>query len=257
MAEKEPLFVLEGVGYRVEGARILEDISLALEEGLIHALLGFNGAGKTTLLRILNLLIRPTEGRVFFLGQDATSGSNDLLESRRKMVLVSQDPLLFSGTVFSNVAKGLRFRGIGRAKTAKRVREAIEFVSLAGFEDRGVHTLSGGEARKVALARALVLRPRALLLDEPTISLDPESIKELEDLVRRINRDFRTTVFMVTHDLAQATRMAASFLFIHQGRIIETWRAGDEKGGLRYEQTRRYLFGGPENGPAQEGKTGS
>lgn len=249
MTGSEPLFVLEDVGFRVDGTQILEDVSLEVEQGRVHALLGFNGAGKTTLLRILNLLVRPTEGSLRFMGVDATSGSANLLMLRRKMALVSQDPLLFTGTVYSNVAQGLRFRKMGRTETERRVREAIEFVSLGGFGQRRANTLSGGETRKVALARALVLRPEALLLDEPTVSLDPESISEIEELVVRINREFKTTVFMVTHDLAQATRMGESFLFIHRGKIIETWRAGDEEGGLKYKETRRYLFGGRENGP--------
>lgn len=175
---------LQGVEKRYDGRAVLEVPELRLEAGAITAVIGPNGSGKTTLLEILALLTAPDQGRVRLWGRAATPADRHLRES---VVLAMHPGFLFRGTVGRNVLYGLRARGVGRREARRRGAEALETVGLAGLARRGVEGLSAGERQRVNLARAMALRPKALLLDEPTANVDAACMA----LVRRVMGELR------------------------------------------------------------------
>jgi tungstate transport system ATP-binding protein len=175
------------------GERCVLDIpSFSFEKGGVYTIFGPNGAGKTTLLNILGLLEEPSAGKVFF-GKEQVNTSSIL--ARRRISHLFQDPFLFSGTVFFNVNFGLWVR---RKRDRDKVLSVLDEVGMRGFENRDVKTLSGGEAKRVALARCLVTEPELLLLDEPEANIDPESLKMIEELIRKRNRERGVTVISTT-----------------------------------------------------------
>jgi molybdate/tungstate transport system ATP-binding protein len=199
-----------------EGSEVLNIPSLEIQEGRVAIFLGANGAGKTTLLRILNGLLPASEGTVLLGGLPL---SEHLRELRNLSVYIHQNPMLLSGTVFSNVAYGLSVRQVPRAEIRRRVAEALETVGLGGYEGRGSRRLSGGEVQRVALARALVLKPRVFLMDEPTANIDGKTTVLLESLVRKMTAEKGVTVLISTHDIPFAYRIADSVVRMENGRI--------------------------------------
>jgi tungstate transport system ATP-binding protein len=185
----------------------------------ILAFVGPSGSGKSTLLRLLNFLEPPTAGSVVYKGERFGPQQDVSLESRRTVTTVSQRPILLSRSVRANVEYGLRLRG--QRDHHGEVRAALEKVGLAALEGQDARTLSGGEAQRVALARAMVIRPDVLLLDEPTANLDPYNVGVIEDAVRQLNAERRTTVVLVTHNVFQARRLANRVAFILDGKIVE------------------------------------
>jgi tungstate transport system ATP-binding protein len=218
------LYRLEGLGFVHAAARerfSLEIEGLAVAEGGILALVGPNGAGKTTLLMLLALLLRPSRGRLEFLGREPWDGNGGAVAARRDAVLLTHHPYLFKGTVGDNVAFGLKLRRLSEAETRGRLDEALALVELEGWDAKSVSGLSAGEAQRVALARALALRPRALLLDEPTANLDASLGLRMEAVLREAGRAWGTTVVFSTHDFSQASRLADDILYLSGGRRVE------------------------------------
>ena len=193
--------------------------SYQFETGRIHAIVGPNESGKTTLLNILNLLEDPARGVVEWNGKSLSSTASEAVAARRRMAYVMQDPFLFRGTVLDNLAYGLRLRGLPRNEIASRAAACLERVGLKGFEQRKASRLSGGEAKRVAVARALVLDLDVLLLDEPTANVDRGRVRMVEDEIRRVNTERGTTVLLTTHDLDQAERLTSSIVSLVAGRI--------------------------------------
>ena len=201
---------------------VLDIDYLGFQESKIYAIVGPNGSGKTTLLNILNLLVKPDKGQIFFRDQEIINNSNSkILEIRRKMTLVDQDPFLFQSTVYSNVAYGLKVRSLSSIVQQNRIKNALEMVGLPGFENRKVDQLSGGEAQRVVIARALVIEPEILFLDEPTASIDQKNIAKVEKIIAKIRRELRTTVIFTTHDLSQAYRLADEVISLLDGKMIK------------------------------------
>jgi tungstate transport system ATP-binding protein len=213
----EPLFRLEDVVKRYQGRTVLEVPYLELGCG-ITAIEGPNGAGKTTLLGILALLLRPDRGRLFFRGRAVRPW--DERELRRRITLVAQDAYLFDTTVEANLAYGLKRRGLPRARRQEAVARALEAVGLAGLARRRARELSGGEARRVALARALVLEPEALLLDEPFTNLDQQSTAVFERVIAELPHR-GTSVILVSHQRRPVERLAERVLSLREGRLVE------------------------------------
>jgi molybdopterin-binding protein len=218
--------------------------NLDFQEGRIYAIVGPNGSGKTTLLNILNLLEKPDEGQIFFYDQEITNKSNsDTLEIRRRMTLVNQDPFLFHSTVYDNIAYGLKIRSIPSKVQKSRIRSALNIVGLSGFKDRKANQLSGGEAQRVVIARALVIEPEVLFLDEPTASIDQKHIDVVERIIKKIKKEIKTTVIFATHDLSQAYRLADEVISLLDGKIIKQvpenllWGEIIEEGGLKRFKT--------------------
>jgi tungstate transport system ATP-binding protein len=194
-------------------AEILRDIDLTVEHGEVLALIGPTGSGKTTLLRLIDLLEEPTNGEVILDGIGVTGlPEKERLKIRRRMAMVFQKPVMFRENVLENVSYGLKIRGERRIN--ERVREAILAVGLDGYEPRDANTLSGGEMQRIALARALVLKPDLLLLDEPTANLDPKTASSIDALISR----FEGTVVMATHNMLQARRLADRIAVLVEGR---------------------------------------
>ena len=205
------------------GEAILQKINLQLERGKIHVIIGPSGVGKSVLLRLLNLLEGPTSGEIYFDGRALKE--NNHLELQRRMTLVFQKPALFNTSVYENVVYGLKVRGKNRRLTAKKAKKALGVVGLKGYEHKRARNLSGGEKQRVAIARAMVLEPEILFLDEPTSDLDPRNVAIIEELIKYINKEFKTTVVIATHNMFQARRLAHEASFLFGGRIIESGNA--------------------------------
>ena len=215
------LFELEGIEKYYGPKLALSLPHLALEEGKIYSLAGSNGAGKSSLLKILNLLEPPTSGTVRFRGQEITDWGN-LVPLRREMAGVLQEPYLWKGTVFQNVAAGLIWRRCSKRELAGQVSQALAAVGLSSFESRKARELSGGEGKRVALARALAVNPRVLLLDEPTANLDKGSTELIEEAIVLLNRKEAVSVIFATHDLSQAHRLADKVVPLSNGKLARS-----------------------------------
>jgi iron(III) transport system ATP-binding protein len=233
----ESLIVLESVVKRFPGAFVLGPITLDVKKGELVAVLGPSGCGKTTLLRLIAGFERPDEGSIVIDGRIVAGRSQWVEPEDRQVGMVFQDYALFPHlTVAQNVSFGMKFRPnplspfpkreggtplpvSGRGRGRGLVRELLQLVGLAGFEDRYPHELSGGEQQRVALARALAANPRVLLLDEPFSNLDadlrPKMRAELKILLHRLNC---TTIF-VTHDQEEAFELADRIAVLHAGRL--------------------------------------
>ena len=198
-----------------DGTQALRDINLEVAKGERVALIGPNGAGKTTLLLHLNGLLRG-EGQIEIAGIPLEDGT--LGEIRRIVGLVFQDPddQLFMPRVFDDVAFGPLNLGLPEPEVQERVREALRFVGLEGFEERAPHRLSFGERKRVALATVLAMRPQILALDEPTSNLDPRSRRELIKLLKGINE----TLLIATHDLELVLALCQRAVLLDGGEII-------------------------------------
>ena len=190
---------------------------LRLETGKLYALQGENGAGKSSLLQILALLLQPQRGRLQFAGQTVNYKTN-ALRLRRQITLLEQNPLLFSGTVEQNLEFGLKLRGISGRERHQRIEQALETTGLQGFNQRSTAKLSGGEIRRVALARALALRPKLLLLDEPTANLDVAQVAALERFLVGLPQQGITLV-IATHDSPQPQRLGGEIICLRDGQL--------------------------------------
>jgi len=214
-----PVVALHGIRVVHGSATILDVPELAVEAGQILAVIGPNGAGKSTLLRMMGLLQAPSAGSVRFQGERVSAA--DGLGVRRRLASVFQAPLLTDATVRDNVALGLRFRGVEGARVAARVAEWLDQLGIAHLADRQARTLSGGEAQRTALARALVLDPELLLLDEPFSALDQPTREGLIDDLGRILRRRHTTAVLVTHDRAEAQALGDRVGVMLGGRLLQ------------------------------------
>jgi tungstate transport system ATP-binding protein len=221
MIEKEnTLLEIRGLKKYYDGRLVLDIEELVLEQGKVYSLAGPNGAGKTTLIRIITGLAPPDSGALFFLGQRIHYQAESQLKLRRRMSLLSQNPVLFHTTVYNNVAFGLKARGWAKKETAQRVEQALEAVGLSGFAKRKAWKLSGGEAQRVALARALAIDSRLLILDEPTANIDQKSRKLIENVVQKLKEERKCTLLVATHDFDQARRLSDETFSLYQGKLV-------------------------------------
>jgi putative ABC transport system ATP-binding protein len=195
---------------------LLENVSFTIAKGEVLAVLGPSGAGKSSLLRLLNRLDEPTGGTVLLAGEDYRRLSPPTL--RRRIGMIMQRAYLFPGTVAENVCFGPIQHGL--SMNARQVESLLEQVGLAGYSSRDAATLSGGEAQRVAITRALANEPELLLLDEPTSALDQANKQSVEALLESVIRRRGLACVWVTHDAAQAGRMADSVLRLEAGRVI-------------------------------------
>jgi tungstate transport system ATP-binding protein len=199
------------------GRRTVLDLEhLAIPEGQTTAVAGPNGSGKTTLLEIVALLSRPDEGELRLWGSPARFGD---LALRRSVVMVMHPGYVFRGSVMRNVLFGLRALGVPRAEARRRADEALGLVGLSVAADRGAKALSAGERQRMNLARAIALRPRARLLDEPTANVDSECIHVVRDVLLRLREQDGTTIVHTSpagNDLAEITQQTIE---LRDGRI--------------------------------------
>ena len=194
----------------------LHRASLTVPEGSFVTFLGPSGCGKTTTLRMIAGLLDPTEGDIFVRGKRV----NDIPIHRRNLGLVFQNYALFPHkTIFDNVAFGLKYRSVAREEITKRVRDALKLVQLPQVEDRLPIQLSGGQQQRIALARAIVIQPDVLLLDEPLSALDANLREEMRVELKRIQRELGVATVFVTHDQAEALAMSDKVVVMNHGLI--------------------------------------
>jgi tungstate transport system ATP-binding protein len=215
----EELFRIENVCMTFGKKEVLKNINLGIKRGEIFAIIGPSGAGKTTLLRILNLFEKPLCGTLIFNGISLDAGKTGSL--RRRMSLLFQTPSVFNGSVFDNVAYGLKVRGFDKRAIEKKVEEALNTVGLPGMGKEKARMLSGGEAQRMAFARAIVYDPEILLLDEPTSNLDPANVANIEEIIKRIRDERGTTILIATHNIPQVRRIADRVGVLLNGELIE------------------------------------
>ena len=208
--------IVSGVSKRFNGFTALEDVSLAIETGSLTALLGPSGSGKSTLLRVIAGLERPDEGEISIFGEDATG----LPPQKRGVGFVFQHYAAFKHmTVRDNVAFGLTIRKRPKAEIDAKVDELLQLVQLQPFARRYPAQLSGGQRQRMALARALAVEPKVLLLDEPFGALDARVRAELREWLRRLHEEVHVTTVFVTHDQEEAMQVADHIAVLNKGRI--------------------------------------
>ena len=220
-----PILRLDHIAHSAGGRLVLDVAAFAVARGETVALLGPNGAGKTTLLHVAALLTRPSGGAVEICGERARPRSAARL--RRALSVVFQDPLLFDVSALANAAAGLRFQGYSRAEAEDRARQWLERFGVAHLAARSARRLSGGEASRVALARAFATEPALLLLDEPFSPLDAPTRAALLPTLHAQVRETGTAAVLVTHDLDEALAFADRIALMQSGHILATGDAHD------------------------------
>jgi tungstate transport system ATP-binding protein len=229
-----PLAVRD-LSYVVGGKVLLEGLSFRLEGRRRTVILGANGAGKSVLMRLCHGLLRPSAGSIRWADAPAT-------EVMQRQAMVFQRPVVLRRSVAANIEHSLAVRGIERSRRPALVAEALARAGLDHKAAQAARTLSGGEQQRMVIARAAVLQPEVLLLDEPTSNLDPEATWAVEELIRTVDAA-GTKIIMTTHDIAQARRLAEDVLFLHRGVLLEHSPAPGFFESPGHPAARRFLEG--------------
>ena len=217
------LFRLENLSHRYsDGTLALNEVSLSFAEGERTALLGTNGSGKTTLLHHLNGILKPTSGQVYFEDKPLKYDSKSLLDLRRRVGFIFQDPndQLFAPTVKQDVAFGPLNLGQPADQVKKAVDEALNTVGMAEFAEKPPHFLSLGQKKRVALAGVLAMQPEVLIMDEPTSNLDPRATSEILHLLLRLNKECKITLILATHDVDMVPLFANKLYILDKGKLV-------------------------------------
>ncbi|WP_043931850.1 ABC transporter ATP-binding protein [Bacillus sp. EB01] len=216
---KEKAIELEHVDYSVGSVNIIKYITGSISKGKITTLVGPSGAGKTSLFRLINGLVSPTKGDIRISGKNIEE--YEPTELRRSVGLALQNATMINGNIFKNLALPRTLK-----KETLSEEEAAELLTSVGLEKdllkRDVKDLSGGQRQKVSIARTLVNRPKILLLDEITSSLDRVSKQDIEELIVRINKEFNVTIMWITHNLEQAIHIGDETWVIMDGQLLES-----------------------------------
>jgi len=205
-----------------DGTIALDNVSLDFERGGRIALLGTNGSGKTTLLNHLNGILKPTSGQILFEGKPLSYDAKSLLELRRKVGFVFQDPndQLFAPTVKQDVAFGPLNLGYLPEQVRKLVDDALKTVGMSEFVEKPPHFLSLGQKKRVALAGVLAMQPEVIIMDEPTANLDPRAISEILHLLLRLNKEQNITLLLATHDVDMVPLFANKLCILSKGKLV-------------------------------------
>ena len=219
------------------------DADLSIEAGEIFGIIGYSGAGKSTLVRLINALETATAGRIEVNGREITGlRERDLREVRLGIGMVFQQFNLFEAkTVWANVEYPLQVAGMPREQRNARISELLTFVGLGDRAGAYPDQLSGGQKQRVGIARALATSPALLLADEATSALDPETTQEVLALLTRVNREFGTTIVVITHEMEVIKSIAHRVAVMDAGRIIETGPVFDVFAAPRTETSRRFV----------------
>ncbi|MCA3645135.1 MAG: ATP-binding cassette domain-containing protein [Methylobacterium sp.] len=222
---------VENLAFEAEGKSLLGPLSFELPRGGITAIIGPNGAGKSLLLRLCHGLIAPASGRVNWPVEEG------MLAGRKRHAMVFQRPVMLRRSARANLQHAASV-----ARAGRRVEDALEHFGLASLAERPARLLSGGEQQRLALARAWLLEPEVLFLDEPTSQLDPGATRQIEASLERLAAE-GVTLLMTTHDLGQARRLARRVLFLHHGALVEDAEASAFFAAPRSEKARSFLAG--------------
>ncbi|MBD5128914.1 MAG: ATP-binding cassette domain-containing protein [Ruminococcaceae bacterium] len=201
----------------------VNDVTLSISDGDIFGIIGFSGAGKSTLVRCINMLERPTSGRVLIDGKDITGFSaKELRAARKKIGMIFQHfNLMPSRTVLDNVVYALRGGGLSRAQMREKALKLLSLVEIADKADAYPSNLSGGQKQRVAIARALANDPKILLCDEATSALDPQTTRQILALLKKLNEDFGITIVLITHEMAAVKEICSRTAVMDHGNVIE------------------------------------
>ncbi len=246
-AENRPIIEIRGLGkwFDTKNGRIdaLRDINLSIEKGEIFGIIGRSGAGKSTLVRCINMLERPTEGKVYFEGRDMGALSQGQLNIvRRSMGMIFQQfNLLMQRNALDNVCFPMELAGVSRAKARKKAAEMLELVGLEKRASAYPSQLSGGQKQRVAIARALSTEPRVLLCDEATSALDPETTDSILGLIRDINKRLGITAVVITHEMDVIEKICSKVAIISKGVIAATGTVNEVFFHPRSEIARRLV----------------
>ena len=222
------MIVLENVSKIFKTAKnkqlnAVNNVSLKINKGQIYGIIGFSGAGKSTLVRCINLLERPTSGKVYVGGEELTSlKPRELREKRKKIGMIFQQFNLFgSRTVFKNVAYPLRYRGLSKEEIEKKVMSLLELVDIKEKAYVYPSQLSGGQKQRVAIARALANDPQILLCDEATSALDPQTTSSILKLLKKLNEELGITIVVITHEMGVVKELCHRVAVMNKGCLIE------------------------------------
>ncbi|WOR28204.1 methionine ABC transporter ATP-binding protein [Citrobacter portucalensis] len=201
----------------------VDNVNLTVEQGQIYGIIGYSGAGKSTLIRLLNGLEKPTSGSVTINGHDISAARGESLrQARLKISMVFQHfNLLWSRTVSENIAFSMQIAGASKASINARVAELITLVGLSGRENAYPSQLSGGQKQRVGIARALANNPDVLLCDEATSALDPQTTDQILDLLLDINRRFKLTIVLITHEMHVVRKICDRVAVMENGKVVE------------------------------------
>ncbi|WP_068498132.1 methionine ABC transporter ATP-binding protein [Paenibacillus kribbensis] len=221
----------------------LEEVSLSVEKGEIFGVIGFSGAGKSTLLRLVNLLERPSEGRIVVNDQDITRiRPKELRNLRRRIGMVFQTFNLFnSRTVYGNLAYPLKLAKLPKAQIDARVKELLQFVGLEDKEDSYPEQLSGGQKQRVGIARALANSPDILICDEATSALDPETTEDILRLLKKVNEEYQITILLITHEMNVIRSICDRVAVMENGRVIEQGSVFDVFANPQTKTTKNFI----------------
>jgi tungstate transport system ATP-binding protein len=217
----ETLIKIENIILQRGGMTVLDLPEFQVPRGRILALIGPNGAGKSTLLLMLAGLLKPQQGEIYFQGKPVETRS-DLAMLRHNAAVVFQEPLLLNNTVFENVALGLKFRKLKNEEIRFRVQSALEYFGIGQLAKRSAKTLSGGEAKRVSLARAFAIKPQIILLDEAFNSLDPPSRETIIEDLKQILEETKITALLALHDREETLRLAQDVSVMNSGKIVQS-----------------------------------
>ncbi|MCI8328441.1 MAG: ATP-binding cassette domain-containing protein [Oscillibacter sp.] len=233
-------------GGRDETVRALEDISLDIRQGEIFGIIGLSGAGKSTLVRCLNLLERPTSGKVIVDGKDMTALSErELRLQRRKITMIFQGfNLLMQRTCLKNVCFPMEISGVPRGQAEERARELLELVGLADKAGAYPAQLSGGQKQRVAVARALATNPKVLLCDEATSALDPTTTASILKLLRDLNAKLGVTLVVITHQMSVIEEVCSRVAILDGGVVAELGPVQDIFSNPSTDAARRLVYPG-------------
>lgn len=252
----EPVIRLENVGKVFAGSgqelHALKNVSLDIEQEDIFGIIGLSGAGKSTLVRCLNLLERPSSGKVYINGQDLMAMSErELRKHRRKIGMIFQHfNLLMQRTVLSNVCFPLEIAGVSRSEAKKRAMEMLEIVGIADKAKAYPSQLSGGQKQRVAIARVLANNPEIILCDEATSALDPMTTKSILQLLQDINRNQHITIVVITHEMKVVQQICNRVAVLDQGEVQEIGTVDEIFTHPKTDIAKRLLM------PHVEGETG-
>jgi D-methionine transport system ATP-binding protein len=244
---REPVIRIEALSKTFSKAAgpVLDNVSLAIQRGDIHGIIGRSGAGKSTLVRCINLLERPSAGRVFVSGREITKLKGRALRTARRDIgmIFQHFNVLSSRTVAGNVALPFQVAGLSRSQIADKIPPLLELVGLAHKADAYPSELSGGQKQRVGIARALALNPSVLLCDEATSALDPETTEQILALLRDINRKLGLTIVLITHEMHVLRDIATRVAVLDHGRLVEEGTTFDVLAFPKSPVARSFLSG--------------
>ncbi|MFT4414227.1 methionine ABC transporter ATP-binding protein [Fredinandcohnia humi] len=229
-------------------------VTLSVQEGEIFGIIGFSGAGKSTLLRIVNMLERPTSGKVLIHGVNVGELSPKELRTRRQNIgMIFQNFNLFnSRTVSGNIAYPLRLAGTPNKEIEERVKELLQFVGLTEKANDYPNQLSGGQKQRVGIARALATSPDILICDEATSALDPETTAEILKLLKKVNKELGITILLITHEMHVIQSICSKVAIMEEGKVIETGEVFEIFTNPKHSTTQRFIRSVQQDKPSEK-----